>query len=115
MGHLRMPGAMVAERAKPSFRSAKTQEPDYFFSLGRFQALQFISQLDVVNEGEYVDPWDIFPPRVMRKVDYGTERGIQCHVCTFISPASGEPVGALMHLYIDENRSIGYYAVRLKS
>lgn len=112
MTHMRMPSELVNSRAKKVHRAAST-EPGYFFSTSRIPAIHFLSLKGVVVYGEYVDPWTVFPARVMRQVDYGIKLGLQCDVFEVLGAQSQERAGALLHLYVEDSRDIGFYAVRL--
>jgi hypothetical protein len=112
MTHMRMPSELVNSRAKKVHRAASS-EPGYFFSLSRITAIHFLSSKGIAVPGDYVDPWTVFPPRVMRQVDYGIRLGLQCNVVEFFGNDSHERVGALLHLYIEDRMDIGFYAVRL--
>ena len=107
-----MPDELVQSRAKKLYR-APSADTGYFFSQSRLHAIHFISSKEPTVPGERLDPSGVFPARVMRQVEYGARLGLSYYAVEYLSMHKNTRVGALLHLTIDERRSLGFYAMRL--
>lgn len=94
------PGAVWKERKMP-----------LFFTVSAWAAVSHISPYKVALEYAYPDPYDVFPGRVMRMVDYGINHGgLDCRVVEYAT-GEGTVVGCILYLTAGK-QAIGCYAMR---
>lgn len=118
MAHLRINADTIQQRSERQERPAKRppREREYLFTQSRWHAIAHISADQTTLEDGYVDPSTVFPGMVMKNIDKAVKHGITAYVTQYRSVA-GQPVGAVLHLYIENYRGqgskdIGYYAVK---
>lgn len=116
MGYNRLSADIIGARS--GFRSKANKGPsgEYLFSLHRWEAIAYLARMDThegftVVEGPFVEPAEVFPPNVMRRVDYGLRYGLDAHVTQFFKAEGMSVAGAILELF-SGGRYIGVYAVR---
>ena len=97
-------------------RKEKSGRTALLFTQSRWHAISHISGVGVdastAVECGYPDPWEVFPFRVMRMVDYGIQHaGLECFVIEYKSASTGKRLGVILYLFMGE-RDVGCYAWR---
>ena len=115
MGHMRIPTEVVAQRS----RALESKEREYLFTQNKWAAQSFVSgdpPRTILEEtsGEEVNPWDYFPPRVMRNVDYGIALGMVCHVTRYRFVDTGTEAGVILELFFGIPEQRGFYATKVR-
>lgn len=132
MSHLRMSTAAVLDRAlvggNQDGAAAYNPGPDYFFTQSQWHAIAYVSKVNDVSqtvvEAGYVEPWNVFPSRIMKSVDYGMKFGIRVYVTEYeyadVLAVGSIKAGAIIELYDEaredglgeQRRTLGFYCVR---
>lgn len=103
-------------------KTAEGQDVEYLFTSTLDSALSFLAPteyfMDLVESG-YMDPESIFPPNVIKSVNYAIKRGASAYVISYALPITcatrpdhGDYVGVVLELSWGTNL-LGIYAMRL--
>jgi hypothetical protein len=110
---MRIPTDIVAARSRGVRRGRGKVDhtKDYFFTTSRWAAISYIASPEncLIVESGTCNPWDYFPPHVMRNVDYGINLGLDCTVTLFTFQDTGLEAGVLLELFSGE-KVVGNYA-----
>lgn len=85
--------------------------PALIYTTSVWQAIAHISGKHTAQEARFPNPWEIFPIRVMRQVDYGiANAGLECNVVEY-DDLQGNPLGTILYLRAG-SKQVACYAMR---